>query len=326
MKGLWLERGQISLRSDLAEPRPEPGEALVEVVLAGVCGTDLALLEGYAGFAGIPGHEFVGRIAECAGEPRLVGRRVVGEINVACRQCAECRAGHSNHCRRRRVLGIRDRGGSFAEFLVLPLSNLHEVTDSISDRAAVFTEPLAAALRIGEQIGGLESRRVLIVGAGRLGQLVARALAASGCKPRILVKYPRQAELLEAFAEVSFAASELQARSFDLVIEVTGCPSGFQVALEAVRPRGTIVLKSTYRELTETDLSRVVVDEIRLVGSRCGPFPQALTLLERGLDVEPLIEAVLPLDDALGALEAARRPGAMKILLQISSSRKNHPM
>jgi len=317
MQALWLEQQQIRLRQDLPRPRAEAGEALVRVRLAGVCGTDLELMGGYYPFTGVPGHEFVGEIVAASDAPGRIGERVVGEINLPCGSCRQCRAGRPTHCDVRRVLGIKDHPGAFADLLTLPLSNLHRVPDAVSDAAAVFTEPLAAALEILEQVHIMPEHWVLLVGAGRLGQLIARVLKLTGCSLQVVARHPRQRLLLEGTGISWLDEGDVQERAFDLVVEASGSPSGFELARRALRPRGTLVLKSTFRGRVELDLSSLVVDEITLVGSRCGPFAPALRLLEQGLlDPLPLIDGRFTLDDAEAALARAGQPGVMKVLLE----------
>jgi threonine dehydrogenase-like Zn-dependent dehydrogenase len=301
MRALWLEGGRLRVREDVEEPVAAPGEAVVRVRLAGICGTDLELVEGYYPFAGVPGHEFVGEVAEAPGAEAWLGRRVCGEINAVCGRCATCARGDATHCERRTVLGIKDRHGALAERLALPLANLHAVPDGVSDEAAVFVEPLAAALRIQEQIAIGPGVRVLVLGPGRLGQLVARSLAGTGCALAVAGR-----------AE----AAALAPRSADVVVDCTGSPEGLVLARRAVRPRGTIVLKSTYHGQAPQNLSPVVVDELTLLGSRCGPFAAALAgLASGGIAVEDLVVGRYPLSEAPAAFAHAARPGALKVLV-----------
>lgn len=319
MKALWLD-DDPRLRDDVAVPELDAGEALVRVRLAGVCATDLELLRGYAPFRGVLGHEFVGEIAAAPDAPERIGETVVGDINVACGRCGECLAGRPTHCEQRRVAGIRGFDGAFAEYLRLPLVNLHRVPASVPDEAAVFAEPLAAALEIPRQLAIAPDQRVLVVGAGRLGQLIAQVLRLSGCALTVVARHTRQRALLEAVGIPWIAEDAVPERRLDLVVEATGAPGGFALARRAVRPRGTIVLKSTYQGLLETDFSSLVVDEITLVGSRCGPLPAALRLLQLGLvDPRPLIDGRYPLTEALAALDQAARPGGMKVLIDCRS-------
>jgi threonine dehydrogenase-like Zn-dependent dehydrogenase len=327
MIGLWLQDGQLGLRHDLARPEPPPGEALVRVLQAGICNTDLELVRGYYPYDGILGHEFVGVVERApAGHEHLEGRRVVGEINAVCGACPECDAGRSNHCENRTVLGIVDRHGAFAEYLTLPARNLHAVPDGMPDETAVFTEPLAAALRIGEQIDLAGDERVLVLGDGKLGQLVARTLRLSGPHVCVVGRHPHKLSLLAdagietiALAPDSAEISGRARNRFDVVVECSGNPDGFALARRALRPRGTLVMKSTYAGDLTVDASRLVVDEITLVGSRCGPFAPALELLASGaLQVEELIAARYPLSAGLAAFEHARRHGTLKVLLQVT--------
>lgn len=313
MRALWLEEKQLSIR-DVPIPPVPPGEALVRVLVAGICNTDIELTRGYYPFTGIPGHEFVGVVEE--GPASLTGRRVVGEINAACHQCDACGAGRVTHCERRTVLGIVKRNGAFAEYLVLPAENLHVVPDSLATRRAVFTEPLAAALEIQSQVAIKRTDRVLVVGDGKLAQLVARTLALTGCDLVAIGHHERKLELFRSAGIRTIGELEVGARSFDVAVECSGSPRGFEAARRALRARGTLVMKSTYAGELTMNASSLVVDEITLVGSRCGPFAPALALLASGaIDPEPLIDATYRADDALTAFEHAQRPGVLKVLL-----------
>ena len=319
MRGLWLEAQRIRLRDDLSRPEPAAGEARVRVLGAGICDTDLELVRGYYPFTGIPGHEFVGRVEAAVGAEEWVGRRVVGEINVSCGGCAACLAGRRTHCERRHVLGIRGRNGAFAECLTLPLANLHEVPAGIPDETAVFAEPLAAALEIQEQVAIGPRDRVVVIGDGKLGNLVAQTLALSGCALTVIGRHASKLALLAARGIATTLAGGVPPGGADVVVECTGNPEGLDLARVVVRPRGTIVLKSTYRGPASVDISRIVVDEITLVGSRCGPFAPALALLAEGrVDVRPLVHARFPLDEAVAAFAEAARPGVMKVLVKVS--------
>ena len=314
MQALWLEDKRLSLR-DVASPHAAD-EALIRVLLSGICGTDLELARGYYPYAGIIGHEFVGEVVE-APDRSWLGARVVGEINVTCGACEMCSRGRPTHCERRSVLGIVDRNGVHADYTSLPLANLHRVPDSVSNEAAVFTEPLAAALEILEQVHIAPSDRVLLVGAGRLGQLVAQVLALTGASLGVVARHDHQRELLASRDIATVDAADVAKRRWDVVVEATGSPSGFELARSAVRPRGTLVLKSTYRGTLTLDMAPFVVDEITIVGSRCGPFAPALRLLERGeVDPIPLIAERFPLSRAVEAMDFAGRSGTMKVLLE----------
>lgn len=306
------------LRLDQNRPIPDPSARQVRLrtLLAGICNTDLEVVRGYAGFHGVLGHEFVA-LVEQAGDASLVGRRVVGEINIACGTCATCRAGRLSHCSRRTVLGIRGHDGALADYFCLPVRNLHPVPNQVPDEAAVFAEPLAAACRILEQVRLQPGDRAIVLGDGKLGLLVAQVLALSGCDLLVVGRHEENLAILSARGIATRLGHQGLAAGADLVVECTGQAEGFQIARQLVRPGGTLVLKSTYHGAIEADLSQVVVDEVRLVGSRCGPFPAALRLLARGLvDVAPLVEAVYPLDEALVALEHAGRRGALKVLVR----------
>jgi threonine dehydrogenase-like Zn-dependent dehydrogenase len=321
MRGLWLEGRMIGLRDDLPAPVPPPGEALVRVTAAGICNTDLELVRGYYPFTGVPGHEFVGTVEAAPGAPHWQGRRVVGEINASCGRCGACAEGRRTHCERRTVLGIVGRNGAFAERLTLPIENLHEVPEGVPDEAAVFTEPLAAALEIQEQVRIGPGDSVLVVGDGKLGNLVAQTLALTGCALTVIGRHAAKLALLADRGIRTAGPDAIRPGQVDVAVECTGNPEGFDLARAAVRPRGTIVLKSTYAGLTSLDMSRIVVDEITLVGSRCGPFAPALALLaERRVDVAPLVHARFPLADGVAAFEAAARPGVLKVLVETAPS------
>lgn len=315
MRALVLDGG-LRLDRDRPLPDPRPGEVRLRTLLAGICATDLEVVRGYAGFSGVLGHEFVARV-EQAEDASLLGRRVVGEINAACGTCATCRAGRPKHCPQRTVPGIRGQDGVLADYFCLPVHNLHPVPDEVPDEAAVFVEPLAAACRIPEQIHLRPGDRTIVLGDGKLGLLVAQVLALSGCDLLAVGRHAEKLAILQARNIATRLGHEGLEGWADVVVECTGRAEGFQSARQLVRPEGTLVLKSTYHGTVEMDLSRLVVDEVRLVGSRCGPFPAALRLLAQGLvDVAPLVEAVYSLDEALAALEHAGRRGALKVLVQ----------
>jgi threonine dehydrogenase-like Zn-dependent dehydrogenase len=322
MRALRFEGNRLAL-ADVPRPAPPPGEALVRVRLAGVCHTDLELTRGYMGFQGTLGHEFVGEVAETAplpGEssPVAVGQRVVGEINAACGACAACQAGWGRHCPTRTVLGILGRDGTFADYLTLPLANLHAVPDGLPDEAAVFVEPLAAALEILEQVAIRPTDRVLVLGDGKLGQLVARVLAATGCDLTVVGHHADKRALLAAAGIAARATPP--AAGADVVVDCTGRATGFVEAMELVRPRGTLVLKSTVATQPgepPLSLAPLVIDEITVVGSRCGPFGPALRALAEGrVAVQPLVTDEYALDDGAAAFARAAEPGVLKILLR----------
>ncbi len=320
MQGLWLEDQTIIFRENLPVPEPDPGEALIRLRLAGICSTDLEMLKGYYDFSGIPGHEFVGEIVglpeEASRNDLKLGQRVVGEINIVCGQCRYCLGGNTSHCKNRKTLGLNKHHGVFAEFLTLPIENLHVVPDSLTDEAALFTEPLAAALEIQTQIHVHPNLQVLLIGAGRLGQLIAQTLNLTGCDLNVVIRRQRQRDLLEKHGINTLQTAEILPSGYDLVVDATGSADGLELARRAVRPRGTIVLKSTFRGSSQIDFSRLVVDEITIVGSRCGPFTPALQLLAKKLvDPRPLIDDCIPLKEGIRALEQASKPGIMKIAI-----------
>ena len=317
MQALWLENNQLQLRHDVPIPEPPPGEALVRVVRAGICNTDLELLRGYYPYSGVLGHEFVGVVEH--GPKHLQGQRVVGEINAVCGQCRFCQSGQPTHCENRTVLGIVNRNGAFAEYLSLPVENLHLVPDTVPTDVATFTEPVAAALEIQQQVTVRPEQRVLVVGDGKLGQLVAQTLALTGCNLLVVGRHQDKLANLAARGIQTGQPDAVTERAFDLSVECTGNPAGFEIARRALRPRGTLVLKSTYAGQLTFDASSLVVDEITLIGSRCGPFPAALQLLASGqVDVEPLIHARYSLSEGLAAFERASTRGVLKVLLAMS--------
>ena len=317
MKGLWLENQHLELRNDIPIPAIASDEALVRVLRAGICNTDLELLRGYYPYQGVLGHEFVGIVEQ--GPANLLNQRVVGEINATCGNCHYCLTGQATHCENRTVLGIVNRNGAFAEYLALPVKNLYPVPDSVSTDAATFTEPIAAALEIQEQVTITPQMKVLVVGDGKLGQLVAQTLALTGCD---LLAIGRHAEKLANLTAQNIAtgfAEDVTERSFDIAVECTGNPDGFAIARRALRQRGILVLKSTYANQLSLDISSIVVDEITLIGSRCGPFSKALKLLaENKIEVHNLIQARYSLDEGLAAFKHAQKRGVLKVLLEIN--------
>jgi len=320
MQALWLENNQLILREDIPIPVPAEGEALVRVNLAGICATDLELVKGYYPYRGILGHEFVGEIVQAVDAPEREGERVVGEINLACGVCRACLNGQAKHCERRSVLGILNQNGAFAEYLCLPLKNLISISPSIPDEIAVFTEPLAAALEIQAQVTIPPTARILVVGAGRLGQLIAQTLVLTGAHLQVVARHEKQRQLLDKRQIEWIDENAVPTNIFDLVVEATGSINGFTLARTAVRPCGKIILKSTYKGDISINFSALVVDEITLIGSRCGPFAPALRLLEnRLIDPTLLIDTCFSLDNALQAFERAKQPGILKVLLSFGN-------
>ncbi|HUT55472.1 MAG TPA: alcohol dehydrogenase catalytic domain-containing protein [bacterium] len=322
MRALYFDGARIGLK-EVDAPRPGPGEALVRVRAAGICGTDLEIVKGYMGFVGVPGHEFAGVIVE-APDRSWIGRRVTGEINLACGHCRFCGQGLPRHCPNRAVLGIVNKDGAFAQYLTLPVANLHAVPDDLDDETAVFVEPVAACYEILEQ-AGLAGKRVAVLGDGKQGILAARVLAAEGVKEIALAgRHPEKLARAKADGITTFMISDLLAAAadpfskFDAVVEATGRTDGFAAALACVRPRGVIIQKSTVAGPVPVDLSRVVVDEVTVIGSRCGPFPPAIRALAAGkVKVKDLISGRYPLARGEQAFAAASEPGAMKVVVSM---------
>jgi alcohol dehydrogenase len=307
--------GALRVVRDRPEPALVPGEALIRPHLAGICNTDIEITRGYMGFRGVLGHEFVGTVVACA-DSSWIGKRVVGEINAACMGCATCLRGDHPHCPNRTTLGIDRRDGAMAELVSLPIPCLHEVPTGVSDAAAVFTEPLAAAVEILEQSHLRPTDRVAVVGDGKLGAMIVQVLRLPGCEVTLVGRHPERWELFRAQG-IACVRPEAAEGPFDVVVDCTGQPAGLATARRLVRPRGRLVLKSTFNAPSELNLTMMVVDEVTLVGSRCGPFAPALRLLERGLiATEPLISARYPLRDGLEAFAATT--GRMKVLLEIA--------
>lgn len=319
MRGLVFDGQALRVDSDLPVPTPQSDEALLRMRRAGVCNTDLEITRGYMGFTGVLGHEFVAEVVE--GPDHLLGRRVVGEINVACQTCAYCQQGIPSQCSRRTTVGIDRHPGAFANYLALATRNLYPVPDGVSDDQAVFVEPLAAALQMLEAVHIAPRDRVVLIGAGKLGLLCAQVVRLLGVDLTVIVRRERPARLLDRWGIPSVGLDDVSPRSADVVIDCTGTADGFDAALQRVRPRGTLILKSTYAGLPQANLSRVVVDEIRVVGSRCGPFAAALRLLAAGLvDCDSLIDGRYALEEGLAAFEAAGQPGALKFLLDFEGA------
>jgi threonine dehydrogenase-like Zn-dependent dehydrogenase len=338
MKALCYENQKLSL-NNIAKPKAD-GEALVRVTLSGICNTDLEITRGYAGFQGTIGHEFVGVIeslpdlvtearpsgrASNESEPSLTvglltpGQRVVGEINAGCGSCHLCRAGDPRHCQQRTVLGIVGRDGAHAEFLKLPVVNLVAVPDEISDERAVFVEPLSAACGILERVQVTEHTNVAVIGDGKLGLLCAQVLATTGAAVTLVGKHPHKLQIAgrRGIETITSDQARLRPRQFDVVVEASGSETGFELALDLLRPRGVLVLKSTFHGATNLHAARIVVDEISVIGSRCGRFAPALELLKtNAVDVVSLISEELRLADGVRAIGRASEPGVLKVLLR----------
>ena len=319
MKALVVRRSSGMSLQDVPVPE-EAGACLIRVSMAGICGTDLQILEGYAGFEGIPGHEFVGVVEKAPAEHAAwIGKRVAGEINVGCGSCEWCARGIKEHCTSRTVVGIRGRGGAFAEYVSLPVENLHEIPPSIDDRTAVFVEPVAAACRIFEQVPLSPHARVAVIGDGRMGLLVGQVLRTVAADVTVFGKHWHKLAIARGLGLRTSAAADASepAGGFDVVVDVTGRPEGIARSIGLVRPRGTVVLKSTFHGEAPLTSWPIVVDEVTLVGSRCGPFSPAIDLLASGaVLVEPLISRVTRLDQYASAFDDAKR--VVKVLFEMN--------
>lgn len=309
-----MEKGNIKIK-DIPAPIPLKGEALVKVLKAGICDTDLELAKGYMSFDGVLGHEFVGCVTE-ASDVSWLGKRVVGEINVACGECEFCLKGMAKHCISRQILGIYNKNGAFAEYLTLPLASLHVLPENISDIEAVFIEPLASSLEIFEQIRIESNDSVLVLGDGKLGLLIAQVMKLRTNMVYCLGKHSRKLKILEKKEIETYLQMKKTEKKFDVVVEATGNEEGLREALSFIKPKGKIVLKSTFKGEAKVDISKVVVDEVQLIGSRCGPFLKAIEVLRRKqVDVEPIVDGDFPLERSVEAFTFAMKPGVMKVLI-----------
>lgn len=320
MKAIIFD-GNLRFADDYPMPERKPNEALVRVLIAGICRTDIEIVKGYMNFRGVLGHEFVGVVEECD-ERHWLGKRVVGEINCGCGICEYCQRGEQRHCPQRTVLGILNRDGAFAEYLTLPIHNLHEVPPDVPTQAAVLTEPLAAAFEIVEQVHIKPSQRVLVLGDGKLGILVAQVLRLTGCSVTLVGKHRRKLEVAQRCGIEAIERGCLSSRTriADVVIDCTGAPDGLTDALQLVRPRGTVVLKTTAAEQAGINMARAVIDEVTIIGSRCGPYAPAIRAIsDKMICVEPLISAVYPLEDGIHAFNVAMQPDVLKVLLDCTA-------
>ena len=322
MKAAVLDNQTVSVDVDYPVPEANDDEILVEVVQAGVCDTDLQLIQGYMGFSGIPGHEFVG----VATAGRLAGQRVVGEINCKCGKCSFCASGMGTHCPQRSVLGILRHDGAFAEFVAVPEHNLHAVPPTLADDQAVFAEPVAAAFQIPQQTNVSKADRVVVLGDGRLGNLCAQVLRLYTNNLVVVGKHPAKLSILADLGLTTAPLSEIQLqRDADIVVDCTGSETGLATALQLVRPRGRIILKTTVAGKHMLSLAPIVIDEVTLIGSRCGPFGRALKALsDREIQVEQLITDRFPLDQIDTALKRAAEPDALKVILDVRDVRQRN--
>ncbi len=311
-------KNKLHYQTDYPIPRPQHDEALIRVTHAGICNTDFEIIKGYMGFQGVLGHEFVGVVERC-NEKHLVGKRVVGEINLGCGACSYCQNQMQSHCPNRSVLGILNKDGVFAEYITLPVRNLHLIPDSISDEEAVLVEPLAAAFEITHQVDIKPHDKVCVLGDGKLGILVGQVLSITGCNLVVVGNHKKKLSILQGRGIETKVRSTFKEREFDLVIDCTGSPSGVETALKIVRPGGRIIIKTTIAKREIVDLNRVVVNELTLIGSRCGPFPPAIKAIETGeVDLYPLISSRFPLEDGIKAFKYAFKKDALKVILKIA--------
>ncbi len=317
MKALFFDQ-KLNYIDDYPQPERAAGEALIAVSVVGVCATDLEIINGYMGFKGVLGHEFVGRVVESE-QKDLIGKRVVGDINCPCNNCELCRRGLRKHCPTRTVLGISDRDGALGEYLTLPNENLYCVPDQVSDAEAVFAEPLAAACQAFEQTGLKKGEKATVLGDGKLGLLVAKVFAANGEEVTLVGKHRDKIGLVKREGINTRMLSELtEEREADVVIDATAHPSGLETALKIVRPAGRIILKTTVAEPYRIDMAPVVINELSLIGSRCGPLDKALELLSaKKIDLLPMITAEYPIERGLEAFEKAMDKNSLKVLVKI---------
>lgn len=319
MKAVVFDK-ELKLIEDYPNPTPKKGEALIKVDTIGICNTDFEITKGYMGYKGILGHEFTGVVQSINDDDKnLIGKRVVGEINCGCKECDYCKQGLERHCFNRSTLGIWKREGCFAEYVCLPVSNLLEIPESVSDEEAVFVEPLAAALEILEQIHIAPDKKVIILGDGKLGLLIALALNSCGLNVMLVGKHEEKLSIAKAQGVQTKLLSELEIKKeYDFVVEATGSISGFETSLALTKPRGTLVLKSTIAASKEFNLAPIVIDEITVIGSRCGQFAAALRLLEsKRIDVKPLISDVFSIDKSIEAFERNKEKSSIKVLVKV---------
>jgi len=317
MRALIFDK-TLQYTTDYPLPEVKENDALIRVTHAGICNTDLEITKGYMGFNGVLGHEFVGVVEECA-KKEMEGKRVVGEINVPCGKCYYCSNQMPNHCNNRSVLGILNKNGVFADYTVLPVDNLHEIPDPVSDEEAVFVEPLAAAFEILEQVDILPGDKVCVLGDGKLGLLIAQVLSLTNCSLIVVGNHSEKLSILDEIGiktKLSFSFSEDE---FDIVVDCTGSGSGIKTALQIVKPRGRIILKTTVAKKGNIDLSSIVIKEITIIGSRCGPFEPAIKAIEsRSIDLYPMISREFGIEEGVKAFHYATRKDALKVILKIN--------
>lgn len=308
----------LQYKTDHPVPSINNAEALIRVTHAGICNTDLELIKGYMGFQGVLGHEFVGIVEECSNDD-LIGERVVGEINIPCRTCTYCTNNMANHCPNRSVIGILKRDGAFADYISLPVDVLHTVPDSVSDEEAVFVEPLAAAFEILEQVKILPDTKVCVLGDGKLGLLIAQVLSLTGCNLTVVGHHSEKLSILDELGIKIKLHSSLKDNAYDIVVDCTGSPSGIKTALQAVKPRGKVILKTTIAKKVFFDTNSIVVKEIELLGSRCGPFGPALKAIEsRNIDLYPMISREFSIEEGITAIQYAMKKDTIKVILKLT--------
>jgi threonine dehydrogenase-like Zn-dependent dehydrogenase len=309
---------KLLYQTDYPTPQPRNDEALIKVTHAGICNTDLEIIKGYMSFQGVLGHEFVGVVISCR-EKGLEGKRVVGEINIGCGSCFYCQSQMQNHCPNRSVLGILNKDGVFAEYITLPVRNLHVVPDSVSDEEAVFVEPLAAAFEILRQVDIKPSDRVCILGDGKLGLLVGQVISTTKCNLIVVGNHEEKLSILKRRGINTQLSSSFKQREFDIVIDCTGSPYGVESALKIIKPRGKVIIKTTTAKKESIDLNQVVVNELTLIGSRCGPFPTAMRAIEtKAVELYPLISGHFPLENGIEAIKHAAKKEVLKIILKMT--------
>lgn len=319
MQALKVKNGCLGI-FEIPVPEFNENEALIRVETAGICATDIEIVKGYMNFQGTLGHEFVGVVEECDAMPGFIGKRVVGEINSACGHCDTCRKGMPGHCPNRDVLGISGRDGAFAQYLTLPAWNLHVVPDSIDNRSAVLIEPIAAACEILEQVHIPPSTPVLLIGDGRLAHLIARTMTRNFCLVEVVGKHESKVRRMKGHILKGYLNTSPPGRKYPVVIEASGSPGGLRTALKAVEPRGTIILKSTYSSTIKFNPAPIVINEVTIIGSRCGPFKPALAALQTGLKVDDIIDAEFDISDWEAAFEKAQDPDAIKVIFELPKS------
>lgn len=315
MHALYWDGNRLRLQKKYPTPRATERLALVRVRFAGICSTDLQIMKGYMSFHGVPGHEFVGEVYE--GPAELMGKRVVGEINFACGTCQMCQQGLGRHCPTRSVMGILNADGCFAEYLIIPVTNLHIVPDVVESEVAVLSEPLAAAFEILEQIHVQPMADVVVFGDGKLGLLCAQVLHCTGARVKVVGKHEKKLQILRQVGIETILLPDWRSEQADIVVEATGSAAGLALAMTTVRPRGVLVLKSTLAQQHSVSLAPLVINEVTVIGSRCGRFSPALqALAQKSIAIAPLISKTFPLAEGVSAIRQAARPGELKVLLR----------